>query len=47
MRVLLEDGYQGLFDLELVGPRIETEGGAAAALRAIEWLSGTLQKLGA
>jgi sugar phosphate isomerase/epimerase len=44
---LLDAGYEGLFDLELVGPRIEDEGGAAASLRAIEWLSILLIKLGA
>ena len=44
---LLDAGYQGLFDLELVGPRINKEGAAAASLRAIEWLSEHLDKLGA
>jgi sugar phosphate isomerase/epimerase len=44
---LLDAGYSGLFDLELVGPRIDKEGGAAAALRAVEWLSHLLTKLGA
>jgi len=44
---LLDAGYEGLFDLELVGPRIEKEGGAAASLRAMEWLSQLLTKLGA
>jgi sugar phosphate isomerase/epimerase len=44
---LLDAGYQGLFDLELVGQRINDEGGMAAAKRAAEWLSETLTKLGA
>ena len=44
---LLDAGYEGLFDLELVGPRIDKEGGAAASLRAVEWLSHLLIKLGA
>jgi len=44
---LLDAGYQGLFDLELVGPRISDEGGAAAAKRAAERLSEILTKLGA
>lgn len=44
---LLDAGYEGLFDLELVGPRIDHEGGAAASLRALEWLSNLLTKLGA
>jgi sugar phosphate isomerase/epimerase len=44
---LLNLGYQGVFDLELVGPRIDAEGGAAAAKRAAERLSEMLTKLGA
>lgn len=44
---LLDAGYEGLFDLELVGPRIDKEGGAAASLRAVKWLSHLLTKLGA
>jgi sugar phosphate isomerase/epimerase len=47
MRDLLAAGYNGLFDLELVGPRIEREGGAAASIRAMEWLSQVLTRLGA
>lgn len=44
---ILELGYQGVFDLELVGPRIEQEGPQAAAKRAAENLSEILVKLGA
>jgi sugar phosphate isomerase/epimerase len=44
---LLETGYQGLFDLELIGPRINDEGGATASRRAADWLSELLTKLGA
>jgi sugar phosphate isomerase/epimerase len=44
---LLDAGYQGLFDLELVGPRIDAEGGASAAKRAAERLSEILTALGA
>lgn len=44
---LLEDGYAGLFDLELVGPRIEAEGPRSATARACEYLSNLLVKLGA
>ncbi len=43
---LLNAGYEGLFDLELVGPRIDKEGPASASLRAVEWLSHLLNKLG-
>jgi sugar phosphate isomerase/epimerase len=44
---LLELGYTGVFDLELVGPRIEAEGNRIAATRAAEKLSEILIKLGA
>jgi len=44
---VLEAGYQGVFDLELVGPRIVEEGPRAASKRAAERLSELLIKLGA
>jgi sugar phosphate isomerase/epimerase len=44
---LLRAGYPGCFDLELVGPRIDEEGYAAAARRAIDWLDGALSDLDA
>jgi sugar phosphate isomerase/epimerase len=44
---LLELGYAGVFDLELVGPRIETEGNRVATKRAAEKLSEMLSRLGA
>ncbi|MEW9856134.1 sugar phosphate isomerase/epimerase family protein [Novosphingobium sp. M1R2S20] len=44
---LLDAGYEGIFDLELVGPRIEAEGAAAASRRAAENLSEILVRLGA
>jgi sugar phosphate isomerase/epimerase len=44
---ILDLGYQGVFDLELVGPRIEQEGARAASKRAAENLSDLLVKLGA
>ena len=44
---LLEAGYRGVFDLELVGPRIQEEGAAVATRRAAENLSEILIKLGA
>lgn len=44
---VLEAGYTGVFDLELVGPRIEAEGARAATRRAAENLSEILTKLGA
>jgi sugar phosphate isomerase/epimerase len=47
LRELLDAGYAGVFDLELVGPRIEEEGGFAASTRAAQNLSAMLVKLGA
>jgi sugar phosphate isomerase/epimerase len=44
---VLELGYTGLFDLELVGPRIDAEGAPSACTRAAEYLSDLLTKLGA
>jgi sugar phosphate isomerase/epimerase len=44
---LLDAGYQGLFDLELLGPRIQQEGAAAATIRAAHYLSELLTRLGA
>lgn len=47
LRDLLDLGYAGLFDLELVGPRIEAEGPRAACTRAARVLSDLLHRLGA
>lgn len=44
---LLEAGYAGVFDLELLGPRIQQEGAAAATARAARNLSDILTRLGA
>jgi sugar phosphate isomerase/epimerase len=44
---LLEAGYQGLFEIEVLGPRIEEEGYAAAIRRSADWLSDLLNRLGA
>lgn len=44
---LLDLGYTGLFDLELVGPRIASEGPESACRRAADYLSNLLVKLGA
>lgn len=44
---VLEAGYEGVFDLELLGPRIEEEGPRNACKRAAENLSEMLVKLGA
>lgn len=47
LRDILELGYEGLFDLELVGPRIAEEGATTASARAAVYLSNLLTKLGA
>ncbi|WP_454796538.1 sugar phosphate isomerase/epimerase family protein [Novosphingobium lindaniclasticum] len=47
LRDVLELGYTGLFDLELLGPRIEAEGAAKACTRAARNLSDLLTRLGA
>lgn len=44
---ILELGYAGVFDLELVGPRIAEEGPHKASIRAAERLSEILERLGA
>ena len=45
--LLLECGYVGAFELEIVGPYIDAEGVGAASRRGLEWLGGTLDRLGA
>jgi sugar phosphate isomerase/epimerase len=42
---VLDAGYRGTFDLELIGPRIEEEGYGAAIRRAVTWLGDTLTRL--
>lgn len=44
---ILDAGYQGVFDLELLGPRIDAEGNRAATERGAESLSRILNRLGA
>jgi sugar phosphate isomerase/epimerase len=39
---LLEAGYEGFFDLELIGPRIEEEGYESAVRRSVSFLEGLL-----
>jgi sugar phosphate isomerase/epimerase len=43
---ILDAGYAGVFDLELVGPRIAAEGAGPATVRAAETLSRMLARLG-
>jgi sugar phosphate isomerase/epimerase len=44
---ILQAGYQGAFDLEILGPRIEEEGYISAVPRGAQWLSACLTELGA
>ena len=46
LRWMLEAGYAGTFDIELVGPRINAEGNVAAVRRAAENLGHILRSLG-
>lgn len=45
--MLLDAGYQGAFDLEILGPRIEEEGYASAIARSVGRASEILDRLGA
>lgn len=45
VRSLLASGYRGVFDLELLGPRIDAEGPAAAVARAAANVGTLLQRL--
>ena len=44
---LLEAGYTGVFDIEVLGPAIEQEGYASATPRSVEGLAATLTRRGA
>jgi len=44
---LLQDGYQGAFDFELFGPRIDAEGQREAVARAAQNIGAMLIELGA
>jgi sugar phosphate isomerase/epimerase len=44
---LLDAGYQGCFEVEILGPAIESEGYESAILRSVDWLNERLQKWGA
>ena len=47
LRAVLDAGYAGVFDLELIGPRIDAEGYDAAVPRAVARLAELLDRLGA
>lgn len=44
---LLDAGYSGWFELEMLGPAIEAEGYESAIRRGMDWLGETLVRLGA
>ena len=44
---MLEAGYEGAFDSELIGPRIDAEGALPALRRSGEYMSALLGRLGA
>lgn len=43
---LLEAGYAGFFDLEILGPAVEAEGYASAVKRSVDWLTERLTAWG-
>jgi sugar phosphate isomerase/epimerase len=44
---MLDAGYEGVFELEILGPRIEAEGYRAPIQRSVERASEILYRLGA
>jgi len=46
-KMVLEAGFEGAFDLELMGPRIEDEGYGSVIRRAVDRSSELLERLGA
>ena len=47
IETLLEAGYPGLFDIELIGPSVDAEGPEAALRRSVDWLGERLTEYGA
>jgi sugar phosphate isomerase/epimerase len=47
LAIVLDAGYDGLFDLEIIGPRIEAEGHSSSTRRSLERLTEMLDRLGA
>lgn len=47
MGALLEAGYAGYFDLEILGPAVEAEGYETAVRRGVDWMSERLTGWGA
>jgi sugar phosphate isomerase/epimerase len=47
LAMVLDAGYRGMFDLELIGPKIEAEGYLSATRRSLERTSEMLDRLDA
>jgi hypothetical protein len=47
LQMVLEAGYEGPFDLEIIGPTIEEEGYRGPITRSVEHATGMLDRLGA
>jgi sugar phosphate isomerase/epimerase len=47
LRTLVDAGYRGAYDIELIGPRIETEGYEQAVTRAVRHVDRLLREIGA
>jgi sugar phosphate isomerase/epimerase len=47
IRELLEAGYEGLFDIEVIGRSVDAEGPESALRRSADWLDERLQEYGA
>jgi len=47
IRDVVDSGYAGVFDLELLGPAIEHEGGHSAVRRGVAWMNDALTRAGA
>ena len=47
IRDVVDSGYAGVFDLELLGPAIDQEGGHSAVTRGVTWMNRALTGAGA
>ena len=45
LQMLIDAGYRGAFDVEILGPRIEAEGYAHAIRRSVAYASEILDRL--
>ena len=47
LTMILDAGYEGMFDLEILGPKIEAEGYLSATRRSLERASEMFDRIGA